>query len=81
MRILFQGWKSKGLNCPDMDVSVGGDRTNPRVTLIQMPNGTGKTTTLAHRVAHLLVNGADPRHRSRVASPKPRIEGARDQTS
>ncbi|MEZ5769172.1 MAG: UvrD-helicase domain-containing protein, partial [Paracoccaceae bacterium] len=23
--------------------------------------GTGKTATLAHRVAHLLVNGADPR--------------------
>jgi DNA helicase II / ATP-dependent DNA helicase PcrA len=23
--------------------------------------GTGKTNTLAHRVAHLIVNGADPR--------------------
>ena len=45
MRIL--GWKAEGLRCPDHDIDFtdGTNETNP-VTLIQMPNGTGKTTTL-----------------------------------
>ena len=45
MRIL--GWKSEGLRCPDHEIkcySTNGDLSS--VTLIQMPNGTGKTTTL-----------------------------------
>src|SRR5215470_5423931 len=39
----------------------GGDAT-PRVPLLVIAGaGTGKTNTLAHRVAHLIVNGVDPR--------------------
>lgn len=46
MRIL--GWKSQGLRCPDHDISCADpDDTPYPVSLIQMPNGTGKTTTLA----------------------------------
>jgi DNA helicase-2/ATP-dependent DNA helicase PcrA len=38
-----------------------GDAT-PRVPLLIIAGaGTGKTNTLAHRVAHLIVNGVDPR--------------------
>src|SRR5262245_1800517 len=38
-----------------------GDAT-PRVPLIVIAGaGTGKTNTLAHRVAHLILNGVDPR--------------------
>ena len=45
LRIL--GWKAEGLRCPDheIDFCAGRDRPFP-VSLIQMPNGTGKTTTL-----------------------------------
>src|SRR5215510_1888013 len=36
--------------------------TDPSVPLLVIAGaGTGKTNTLAHRVAHLIVNGADPR--------------------
>ena len=45
MRIL--GWSARGFRCPDHDIDCCGKDRNPyRVTLIQMPNGTGKTTTL-----------------------------------
>ena len=42
------GWKSRGLRCPDHEIVLENDRTREvhRVSLIQMPNGTGKTTTL-----------------------------------
>lgn len=45
MRIL--GWKVEGLRCPDHEINCckSNDATFP-ITLIQMPNGTGKTTTL-----------------------------------
>ena len=45
LRIL--GWKAKGLRCPDHEIDLleGRDRLFG-VSLIQMPNGTGKTTTL-----------------------------------
>jgi len=41
------GWESKGLRCPDhaLNFEVRPEEPWP-VTLIQMPNGTGKTTTL-----------------------------------
>lgn len=46
MRIL--SWKSIGLRCPDHEIDCCDSEDNPfRTTLIQMPNGTGKTTTLA----------------------------------
>jgi len=50
MKIELMGWASTGLRCPDVTVDF---RTNDgasgpaHVTLIQMPNGTGKTTTLS----------------------------------
>ena len=47
MKIRMLGWEAEGLRCPDVKVKFGDDKDLPRVTLIQMPNGTGKTTTLA----------------------------------
>ena len=45
MRIL--GWKAEGLRCPDHEIGCSNEDGAPRtVTLVQMPNGTGKTTTL-----------------------------------
>lgn len=47
MRIELAGWSTSGLRCPDTQI----DLTRPnggaaQITLIQMPNGTGKTTML-----------------------------------
>lgn len=42
-------------------VSHGGDATPAPPVLIIAGAGSGKTNTLAHRVAHLIVCGADPR--------------------
>lgn len=47
MRIRMVGWESEGLRCPDVKVKFAAGDELPRVTLVQMPNGTGKTTTLA----------------------------------
>lgn len=46
MRIL--GWKAEGLRCPDHEINFvdSNDNLYP-ISIIQMPNGTGKTTTLA----------------------------------
>jgi len=47
MIIELIGWKSKGLRAPDIEVKLErSDSSVACVTLIQMPNGTGKTTTL-----------------------------------
>jgi DNA sulfur modification protein DndD len=42
------GWKVSGLRCPDHEVNLCKPNSNIpfAVSLIQMPNGTGKTTTL-----------------------------------
>ena len=40
--------------------------------LILAGAGTGKTSTLAHRAAHLVLNGVDP---SRVPMPLPVVKG------
>lgn len=41
------GWKAKGFRCPDHEVSFEKKSGEVyRISLIQMPNGTGKTTTL-----------------------------------
>jgi DNA helicase-2/ATP-dependent DNA helicase PcrA len=50
------------LNCEQRDAvehGLGDGRTGP--LLIIAGAGSGKTKTLAHRVAHLIVNGTDPR--------------------
>jgi DNA sulfur modification protein DndD len=40
-------WKSEGLRCPDHEVNFADASANLfPISLIQMPNGTGKTTTL-----------------------------------
>ncbi|MFS0518521.1 hypothetical protein ACEYW6_28030 [Nostoc sp. UIC 10607] len=46
MKLELVGWSSRGLRCPDVDIDLMFDNNPARVTLIQMPNGTGKTTTL-----------------------------------
>lgn len=46
MKIL--GWKAEGLRCPDHEIHCLDAKGRPsHITLVQMPNGTGKTTTLA----------------------------------
>ncbi|MDF1676221.1 MAG: hypothetical protein P1U44_10940 [Vicingaceae bacterium] len=41
------GWTAKGLRCPDHSISFEKNGNEVyKITLIQMPNGTGKTTTL-----------------------------------
>jgi DNA sulfur modification protein DndD len=46
MRIL--GWKAEGLRCPDHEIDCCNSQGDPHaISLIQMPNGTGKTTTLS----------------------------------
>ena len=46
MKIEIIGWKTKGLRCPDMNISLLSGVNPGHVSLIQMPNGTAKTTTL-----------------------------------
>ena len=46
MRIELAAWESTGLRCPDVAIDLRRDGNVARVSLIQMPNGTGKTTTL-----------------------------------
>lgn len=42
------GWSASNLRCPDHEISLCPQNTQIpyKVTFIQMPNGTGKTTTL-----------------------------------
>lgn len=47
VQISLSGWTSSGLRCPDTEIDLTGKNGTPaQVALIQMPNGTGKTTTL-----------------------------------
>lgn len=58
LRIL--GWTAEGLRCPDHEINCcNADGTPFAVSLIQMPNGTGKTTTLSLLRAALSGAGAD----------------------
>ncbi len=47
MKIEIIGWKTEGLRCPDMDINLLFGVNPAHVSLIQMPNGTAKTTTLS----------------------------------
>ena len=59
MRIL--GWKAQGLRCPDHEINcVDSDGQPHPVSLVQMPNGTGKTTTLSLLRAALSGAAVDP---------------------
>lgn len=65
LRIL--GWTAEGLRCPDHEVNCCNADGDPfAVSLIQMPNGTGKTTTLSLLRAALSGAGADGRDSARV---------------
>jgi uncharacterized coiled-coil DUF342 family protein len=45
--IKILGWSAKGLRCPNHDISfMNGENSVHKISLLQMPNGTGKTTTL-----------------------------------
>ncbi len=57
--IFLAGWEVEGLRCPDHKVSFEEepDRVH-RISLLQMPNGTGKTTTL-HLLRAALSGSAD----------------------
>ncbi|EDX75550.1 hypothetical protein MC7420_1468 [Coleofasciculus chthonoplastes PCC 7420] len=48
LQLTLLGWSASGLRCPDHQVHLCPENsTTPYpVTLVQMPNGTGKTTTL-----------------------------------
>ncbi len=47
VQVRLLGWKAAGLRCPDHEIDLTRAGGEPHhVSLIQMPNGTGKTTTL-----------------------------------
>jgi DNA sulfur modification protein DndD len=47
MKIELKGWESRGLRCPDAIIDLSGENGSiVPISLIQMPNGTGKTTML-----------------------------------
>ena len=46
MKIQLLGWESQGLRCPDLKIDFSINGRVPKVGLLQMPNGVGKTTTL-----------------------------------
>ncbi|EAZ89972.1 AAA family ATPase [Crocosphaera chwakensis] len=47
MKIEIISWECKGLRCPDMEINLMSGENPAHVALIQMPNGTGKTTILS----------------------------------
>lgn len=48
VKLNILGWSASNLRCPDHEISLcpSNSQTPYKVTFIQMPNGTGKTTTL-----------------------------------
>ena len=66
MQIL--GWRARGLRCPDHEINCSDTQDAPfPVVLIQMPNGTGKTTTLS--LLRAALSGSADKH----AWPRSRI--------
>ncbi len=62
------GWRARGLRCPDHEVDCSNTQEAPLpIILVQMPNGTGKTTTLS--LLRAALSGSADKHawpRSRV---------------
>jgi ABC-type branched-subunit amino acid transport system ATPase component len=57
-QVRLLGWKASGLRCPDHEISrVRADGTPHHVSLIQMPNGTGKTTV--HELIRAALSGPE----------------------
>ncbi len=47
MKLKILGWSSRGFRCPDIEIQLIDDNgKTAEISLLQMPNGTGKTTTL-----------------------------------
>jgi hypothetical protein len=46
MKIELAGWSSEGLRSPDIEIDLRLSGTPASISLVQMPQGTGKTTTL-----------------------------------
>lgn len=46
LTLRIEGWQARGLRCPDHQVDLSLAEGIYPISLIQMPNGTGKTTTL-----------------------------------
>lgn len=46
MKVYLKGWSSEGLRCPDMTINFELTPDSKSVVLVQMPNGTGKTTII-----------------------------------
>jgi len=53
MKVDIVGWESEGLRSPDMKIDLMAGDEPAQVALVQMPNGTGKTTTLQMLTATL----------------------------
>jgi DNA sulfur modification protein DndD len=45
-KLQILGWESNGLRCIDTKIDLDSSGSLKQVSLLQMPNGTGKTTTL-----------------------------------
>lgn len=59
MKINLAGWESEGLRCPDIKIDLMVGDNPAKVALVQMPNGTGKTTSLQMLTATLNGSAAD----------------------
>jgi DNA sulfur modification protein DndD len=78
MKIELLGWKSEGLRSPDIEVNLEkSDGSVARVSLLQMPNGTGKTTTL-NCLRAAMDGSAESWSEEKVKSYR-EIDGMRDQ--
>jgi DNA sulfur modification protein DndD len=58
MRISIVSIKSDGLRCPDFDINLKFHDKLKKINLIQMPNGTGKTTI--EELIKLTLSGENP---------------------
>ena len=46
MYVSISGWETKGLRCPDINVSFEKTALKNQINLVLMPNGTGKSTII-----------------------------------